>query len=158
MAKPTRVLVTIQENGGDGEKSKASFYLSSSLATLALIEASIEGVVETMQSLITGDIVEVTYSKPVDISGYTLVPAIGDDQDRLVGGRFLPQSDDPFHAQINLPTFDLSFLDGASKNIDLTDATVILFTDALTGQSLTTSQDADLTSVPTAYRTFGSKK
>jgi hypothetical protein len=158
MPKPTKVNVTIQENGGDGEKSRSSFYLSSSLATLALIEASIEAVVETMQSLITGDIIEVTYSKPVDISGYTLNPGVGEDTDRLVGGRFLPQSVDPFHAQVNLPTFDLAFLDGTSKNIDLADATVILFTDSLTGQSLTTAQDADLVTVPTAYRTFGSKK
>lgn len=157
MAKPTRITATIREASDDLETSTMSFYLGSSIATIASIEAAAKQVLEALQECITGDIIQVQISFPIDVSGWTLSPAIGTDTDKLVGARLVMASADPFYAQINLPTFDLAKL-GSGKDVDQGDTEITAFLAALVGTTLTTSQDVEVNTVSAFYRTFGGKK
>jgi hypothetical protein len=156
MAKPTTVSVKILDS--DGEYCSSSFNLGSSIDTLASIEAAAKAVVEDLQACITGQVTEVKFSKPLDISTWTLAPSDGDDTDKLVGGRFIFITDDAIPSTFNLPTFDLAKVVASSKNIDQTDADVTAFLAACLGTTLTTNQDKELTSLSKAYETYGGRQ
>lgn len=159
MAKPTRLQVVVQEATADGEESRMSFNIGSSIDTLSSIEIAAKSVIEALQAIVTGTVVAVSFSKPIDISGWTLAPSDGVDTDKLVGARLIMASADPFYAQLNFPTFDLAKLEAAgSKNVDQTDADVIALLAALQGTTLTTNQDQEVDTVDQFYRTYGSKK
>ena len=157
MAKPTKVQVKIQEASDDQEITTMSFYLGSTIATIVSIEAAAKQVVEALQEIITGDVIEVRFSYPIDTSGWTLTPAIGTDTDRLVSARLVMASADPFYAQLNFPTFDLAKL-GTGKDVDQGDVEVAALLAALVGTTLATSQDQEVNTVSAFYRTFGGKK
>jgi len=157
MAKPTRVTATIREASGDLEVTTMSFYLGSSINTISSIELAAKSVLEALQACITGDVIAVSFSFPIDITGWTLAAAAGADTDRLVGGRIIMASADPYYAQINLPTFDLDKL-GTGKDIDMSDADLVTLEAAMQGTTLTTSQDNEVNTVASAYRTYGGKK
>lgn len=157
MAKPTRVTVTIREATDDLETSTMSFYIASALATIAAIETAAEAVVTSLSAIITGEVIEVHYSYPFDITAWSLLPSSGSDTDKLVSARLILTTDDPFFAQMNFPTFDLDHL-GTGKDVDQTEPDVIALLAAIMANSVVTSQDQTITGQSAFYRTFGSKK
>ena len=156
MAKPTTVTVTIEDN--DGDTCTMSFNLGSTIDTLASIESAAQSVVEDLQAMITGTVTEVKFSKPFDLSGWTLAASGGTAQDKLVGGRFIFVTADGIPATINAPTLDLAKVIASSKNIDQTDADVTAFIAAVLGTTAATNQDKELTAISKAYETYGGRQ
>jgi len=156
MAAPTRIMVTIEDD--DNERTTMSFNIASSVNTLAAILAEIEPVVEAIQACITGDVVEVSFTKPVDISGYSLTPSQGVSTDKLYGGRFIWRSADGYLATVNLPTLDKAKVTDPGEDIDLADLDIDAFHDAFLAATTTTNQDAALTALSKAYETHGGRK
>lgn len=157
MARPTQVTVTVRDL--DGDTAQWGFFVGSGQATLAAILAQVEPVVEAAALLMTGVIEQVQLTIPVNISGYTLTPSAGQDQDRRVGGRFVFKTADNDKAQINLPSFDIeTYVPTPGSLIDTTDANVSNFIVAVGTSAIATNQDKDLTALATAYETYGGKK
>lgn len=160
MAKPTRITVKIRETGGDQEETRMSFYLGSSINTLAGIETAAQLVIEGLQACITGQVYEAAMSLSFDTSGWTLTPTGGTATDRLVGARLVLASDEPFYAQINLPTFDLAKLTAAGeKTVNQSDTDIAAFLAAVTtGTVITTNEDNEVSDIVSFLRTFGGRK
>jgi hypothetical protein len=156
MAAPTKIIVTIQDD--DNELTHMSFFLASSVNTLAGILAAVEPVVEGIAACITGTITEVSFTKPIDTTGWTLTPSLGVSTDRLYGGRFIWRTADNAYATVNLPTLDGAKVQDPGEDIDLTDLDIDAFHDAFLAESTVTSQDVALTALVKAYETHGGRK
>lgn len=158
MANPTTVTVTVVDN--DNDEATFSFYLASTINTIASIEAAAQSIIEDAQALITGTITRVQIAFPLDISGWTLAAAAGQAQDRAVGGRFIYGSLATPNAkkELNLPTFDIeSFVISPGKNIDTANATVQALMASIQGTTYTNSTDVELDTLLSAVETYGGK-
>ncbi len=157
---PTRVTVTVKDNIDENDAT-FSFFISSSINTLAGIQGAAQAVVEEVQTLITGTISKVQFLIGADISGYTLVEAPGADVDRLIGGRFSisavanPNS----RAIITLPTFDIAtYVPVPGNDIDQAHVDVAAFiADLFAAGSVVNSSDIDMDFVDSAKETHGGK-
>lgn len=159
MANPTLVSVTVKDN--DNENTTFEFYLGSVINTLASIEAAAQSIIEDAQALMTGDVVGVAVTVPLDISGWTLVPAAGTSKDKRVGGRFIHTSLATPNAkkELNLPTFQVdTFVSSPGNLIDTSNAAVIALLASILGTTYASNQDVELNTLITAYETYGGKK
>jgi hypothetical protein len=158
MANPTTVSVRVKDN--DDEYSTFEFNLGSSINTLASIEAASQQIIEDAQALMTGDVVAVQVTVPLDLTGWTLAPASGAAKDRLVGGRFIHTSLATPNAkkELNLPTFQVDTFVASGNLIDTSNAAVAALLASILGTTYTSNQDVELNTLVTAYETYGGKK
>lgn len=159
MADPTTVTVKVKDN--DNKTASFSFYLGSSIDTLASIEAAAEALVADMAALMTGDVVEVSFSKAFDTSGWTLTPAAGQAQNRMVGGRFVHTSLSSPNArkELNLPTFDIeTYVSQPGKDINTAHADVVALLASIQGTTYTNITDVELDTLAKAVETYGGKE
>lgn len=158
MANPTQVTVKVFDN--DNLPAFFDFYLGSSVNTLAAINTAAQALIEDIAPLITGDIMQVTITKTLDITGWTLTPSSGQAQDRLVGGRFLHTSLATPNAkkELTLPTFDVeAFTVSGTNLIDITNVTVAAFLAEVVSQVYSSNQDVELNTLLKYYETYGGK-
>lgn len=158
MANPTQVTVKVFDN--DNLPAFFDFYLGSSVNTLAAINTAAQALIEDIAPLITGDIMQVTITKTLDITGWTLTPSSGQAQDRLVGGRFLHTSLATPNAkkELTLPTFDVeAFTVSGTNLIDITNVTVAAFLAQVVSQVYSSNQDVELNTLLKYYETYGGK-
>lgn len=159
MATPTRIVVTVKDNVDENE-SLFSFFLGSSIATIASIEAAAQAVLEEAAVLMTGTITKVAFTYGIDISGWTLVEAPGADTDRLIAGRIaLSANSNPnSKSVISLPTFDIAtYVPVPGNDVDQAHADVSAFIGDLFGTTLTNSSDVELDVVDSFKETHGGK-
>jgi hypothetical protein len=144
----------------DNDEATFSFNLGSAIDTLASIETAAQSVLEDAAKLMTGDITKVAVTIPLDISGWTLVPAVGAPTDRLVGGRavFGTTSNPNVKVEINLPTFDTeTFVPTPGNEVNQAAQAVIDFYAACQGTTLTNSSDIEVSLLRSFKETFGGK-
>lgn len=160
MAIPTRVTVTVKDNVDENEAT-FSFFIASSINTLAGIEGAAQAVIEEAATLMTGTVTKVTFVVGLDISGWTLAEAPGADTDRLIAGRIAisavanPNS----RAIISLPTFDIAtYVPVPGNDVDQAQADVAAFiADLFAGGSVANSSDIDMDFVDSFKETHGGK-
>ncbi len=160
MAVPTRVNVTVKDNVDEND-STFSFFIASSINTLAGIEGAAQAVIEEASVLMTGTVSKVQYTIGADISGWTLAEAPGADTDRLIGGRFSisavanPNS----RAIITLPTFDIAtYVPVPGNDIDQAQVDVAAFiADLFAAGTVANSSDIDMDFVDSAKEVHGGK-
>ena len=160
MATPTRVVVTVLDNV-DQNKSTFSFFISSTINTLAGIQGAAQAVIEEAQTLMTGTVSKVQATIGLDISGYTLVEAPGGDTDRLIAGRIAISavSNPNSKAVISLPTFDIvTYVPVPGNDVDQAQADVAAFiADLFASGSVSNSSDIDMDFVDSFKETHGGK-
>lgn len=160
MAVPTRVTVTVKDNVDENDAT-FSFFIRSTINTLAGIEGAAQVVIEEAATLMTGTITKVVYNVGQDISGWTLVEGPGADTDRLIGGRISVSAvANPLSkAIITLPTFDIAtYVPVPGNDVDQAQADVAAFiADLFAGGSLSSSSDLDMDFVDSFKETHGGK-
>lgn len=158
MANPTAVTVKVFDD--DNKPGYFDFYIGSSVNTLAAINTAAQAIIEDAAPLMTGDIMQVTITKTLDITGWTLTPATGTTKNRMVGGRFMHTSLATPNAkkEMTLPTFQVDdFCIPGSHLIDITNATVSAFLATLVAQVYASNQDVELNTLWKFYETYGGK-
>lgn len=158
MANPTQVTVKVFDD--DNKPAYFDFYLGSSVNTLAAINTAAQAIVEDAAPLMTGDIMQVTITKTLDITGWTLTPATGTTKNRMVGGRFMHTSLATPNAkkELTLPTFQVDqFCVAGTHLIDIADATVSAFLATIVAQVYSSNQDVELNTLWKYYETYGGK-
>lgn len=160
MAVPTRVTVTVKDNV-DLNDITFSFFIASSINTLAGIEGAAQAVIEEASVLMTGTVTKVQFTVGVDISGWTLTEAPGADVDRLIGGRFSVSAvaNPNSRAIITLPTFDIAtYVPAPGNDIDQAQADVAAFiADLFAAGTVANSSDIDMDFVDSAKEVHGGK-
>ena len=160
MPVPTRVTVTVKDNIDENDAT-FSFYIKSTINTLAGIEGAAQVVIEEVATLITGTITKVVYAIGQDISGWTLTEAPGADTDRLIGGRISVSAvaNPNSRAVITLPTFDIAtYVPVPGNDVDQAQADVAAFiADLFAGGSNSNSSDVTMDFVDSFKETHGGK-
>lgn len=159
------VAVTLTVVDGKDQESTVTLYTTDGYTLPQLIGAVIV-VAPLVKNIITGGIKSASLVIDVDLSGIVGISVPDPDSDTEEGALFIWSTDGGHDKRNRIPTFDEALLVSGTREVDLTDLTVIAFNNAMiagvTSGGATVefvdSREEELNLLQDAYESFQSSR